>query len=68
MFELIVQPITEGGTPEEIARLWRLCRYSNDFARATYGMAFLRLYKAEPETLAALDLRPTRGKRTQLGQ
>lgn len=49
--------MTAGGQPDEFARIWRLCRYSNDIACAAYGLEFLRVVENSPEDLIELDLK-----------
>ena len=50
------QSITAGGLHEERERIWRISRYSNDQAHATYGFDFLRLFEENPNSLIDLDL------------
>jgi len=49
--------MTAGGQPDELARVWRLCRYSNDISCAAYGLEFLNIVENTPEKLIGLDLR-----------
>nr|WP_128083371.1 hypothetical protein [Methylobacterium sp. B34] len=50
------QMITTGGLHEERERLWRISRYSNDQAHATYGFEFMRMCEDCPESLNGIDL------------
>ena len=50
------QNITTGGLHEERERIWRISRYSNDQAHATYGFEFMRICEENPYLLIGMDL------------